>query len=108
MRVLGILLVFSLFPFFMWLLYSRQARNWAIVALGALPILDTPLNLDAALISWSAWPGHTKGLLLTAMDPLALAISFRLKSTQRVPALSWAFLAYFASLIPGLFSGELF
>jgi hypothetical protein len=108
MRFVGIILVFALFPFFLWLLQQRQGHRWAILALGALPILDMPLNLDAALINWATWPGHTKGLILTLLDPLAFAACIHFKSGKRLPPLAWAFALYVISLIPGLFSGTLF
>ena len=34
------------------------------------------LNLDAAIINYAGWPGHTKGLTITFLDSLALAIIF--------------------------------
>lgn len=108
MRVVGIIVLFAAFPLFVWLLGSRQTQRWAIIAMGALPILNVPWHLNAALINWATWPGHTKGLLLTLLDPLALAVCVHLRSGRRLPPLSWAFAVYLVSLIPGMFSGSLF
>ncbi|MFN3620497.1 MAG: O-antigen ligase family protein [Sphingorhabdus sp.] len=32
------------------------------------------LNLDASILNYAGWPGHTKGLIITILDSLALAI----------------------------------
>jgi len=108
MRFVGIFLVLASLPAFLWLLRSRQAQRWIILALGALPILQEPLNLNAALVSWAAWPGHTKGLILTPLDGLALAICVHFRRGKKAPVLLWPFTMYLICLVPGLFAGSLF
>jgi hypothetical protein len=71
-------------------------------------MLHTVVNLDAALINWAVWPGHTKGLLLTILDPLALAVCVKYAPKQRRAPLLWVFAAYLLCLVPGLFAGSLF
>ena len=77
MRFFAIIIVLAAFPAFMALLRSKAHRNWAFLALGAMPMLYAPLNLDGSFISWPVWPGHARGLTLTIVDPLALAICLR-------------------------------
>lgn len=108
MRFVGLFLIMASLPAFIWLLQSRRAQRWAILALGALPLLQEPLNLNAALISWAAWPGHTKGLILTPLDALALASCLHFRRAGKVPLLLWPFVIYLVCLIPGLFAGALF
>jgi hypothetical protein len=102
MRILALIIVLAAFPAFMALLASARARKWAFMALGALPILYAPLNLDASFISWPLWPGHARGLSVTMMDPLALAICIRCARGRASPPLLWAFAAYLTCLLPGL------
>jgi O-antigen ligase len=105
MRFVAIIIVLAAFPAFLALLNSPQYRRWAFVALGAMPILYVPLNLDASFISWPVWQGHTKGLLLTILDPIALAICIRYGRGHPTPWLLWAFVIYILCLLPGLFAG---
>jgi O-antigen ligase len=102
MRLLAIIIVLAAFPAFLALLKSPRYRRWPCVVLGALPILYVPLNLDASFISWPLWPGYVRGLLLTIMDPLALAICVRFARGRAAPGLLWAFAIYFCSCIPSL------
>jgi len=51
-----------------------RQRHWAYFGLGILPFTISAWNLDASLISWPAWPGYVKGLVITLLDPLALAV----------------------------------
>ena len=105
MRFLGILLVLISFPIFLSALRNRDARKWMFMAVGALPILHVALNLDAALISWAMWPGHTKGLIVSLLDTLALAICIRFGAKQARAPLLWIFILYLATLLPGLTTG---
>jgi hypothetical protein len=105
MRILAIILVLAAFPAFIALLQSKARRKWAFVALGAMPMLYAPLNLDGSFISWPIWLGHARGLTLTIVDPLALAICLRFARVNPRPPLLWAFAIYVACLVPGLFTG---
>ena len=107
MRFIAIAIVLAAFPAFATLLRSNRHRKWAFVALGAMPILYAPLNLDASLISWALWPGHARGLTLTIMDPLALAICARYSRGRPVPPLLWVFAIYIVCLLPALFLGSI-
>ena len=75
MRIVGILLVLLSIPTFVALLrtYPRQ-RKWAYLGVGLLPFVVSALNLDAALVNWAGWPGYAKGIVLSLLDTLAMAI----------------------------------
>jgi hypothetical protein len=105
MRFLGILLALISIPIFLSLLRNKPTRKWMFVALGALPIAHVALNLDAALISWAAWPGHAKGVIVSLLDTLALAICIKFGARQARAPLLWLFGMYLASLLPGLMTG---
>lgn len=105
MGILGVILLLAAFPVILVLLKSPRSRRWAFFALGALPVLQVPMNLEASLISWPTWAGHSRGLALTMLDSLALAICVRYARGRRVPPLLWVFAVYFVCMLPGLFVG---
>lgn len=108
MRIIALFIVLAAFPVFLALLSWPRTRRWLFMALGALPILYVPLNLDASLISWPLWPGHARGLVLTMMDPLALAICLRCGAGRPLPPLLWTFAVYVVCLLPGvLIAGQM-
>ncbi|MBX7539388.1 O-antigen ligase family protein [Qipengyuania sphaerica] len=73
--MIGILLVIVSLPIFVVWLRGNPARlRLAAFGIGFLPFGIAFFNLDAALINWNMWPGHTKGLIVTILDSLALAI----------------------------------
>ena len=105
MRIIGLLLVIAAFPVFLALLGSPRNRGWAFVALGALPILYAPLNFEVSFVSWPGWPGYIKGLTLSLMDPLALAICLRCGRGRRASPMLWVFAIYLACMVPGMLAG---
>ena len=76
------------------------------MALGALPVVGIALNIDAAFVSWAAWPGHTKGIIISLTDTLALAICIRLRNRADYPQLMWVWVVYIACNVPGIFLGS--
>ena len=109
LRFVGIFLIICSIPVFLWALRSvPNARRWAAIALGALPILDYGYNLNAAFIDWSGWPGHTRGMIVSLTDTLALAICMSGLNKGRQPLLFWVWLVYILCSVPGAFVGNLF
>ena len=75
MRFVGILLVILALPaLVVWLQGHPKRWQHAALAVGLAPFAIGLLNLDASLISWAMWPGHSRGLTITILDSLALAI----------------------------------
>lgn len=75
MRIIGIILVILSLPAFIaWLKSAPHQRKWAYAAIGVLPFTINAINLDAAFISWATWTGYAKGIIVTLLDTLALAI----------------------------------
>ncbi|RYD45384.1 MAG: O-antigen ligase family protein [Sphingomonadales bacterium] len=95
MRIVGIILVILSLPIFIALLrrYPQQ-RKWAYLGLGLLPFIISAFNLDAAFISWDGWPGYAKGLVVSLLDTLALAILFTSKAPFRRLPFVTVFLLY--------------
>lgn len=82
MRFIAIAFVILAFPLICaWLKQGRRQRLWAYLLVGLLPFTLNAWQLDAALINWAGWPGYVKGIVVTVLDSLALAII----STHRAP-----------------------
>lgn len=90
MRIVGIILVLMSLPVFVtWLKGHPGRHKWAYAAVGILPFTINAINLDAALISWAAWTGYAKGIIITLLDTLALAlIAVNRSSLRKLPFLS--------------------
>lgn len=75
MRFLGILLILLSLPVFIWWVraYPSQ-RKWAYFAIGILPFTMSWANLDVAFINWAMWPGFARGLIVSILDTLAIAL----------------------------------
>ncbi|SIN60513.1 O-antigen ligase [Parasphingorhabdus marina DSM 22363] len=75
MRFVALVVIMLSIPVFM-TLYRQNARyrRYMYFALGFMPFLIAGWNLDAAFISWAAWPGQTKGVIISLLDAMALGI----------------------------------
>jgi O-antigen ligase len=83
MRFIALAAIIFSVPVFMVLLQqSAQYRRYLYFAVGLLPFIMSALNLDAAIISWASWPGQSKGMIISLLDALALAIVIR---SRRLP-----------------------
>ena len=75
MRFVGVILILIALPAFIYFIRAYpHRRNWIFFAFGVLPFITNWANLDVAIISWGHWLGHTKGLQLSILDPLAIAV----------------------------------
>ena len=95
MRFVGLALILLSFPLLMgWLnAYPRQ-RKWACFAIGIMPFTVGSLNLDVAIIDWAGWPGYAKGMIITILDSLALAVILTSRGPVRKLPLLGVFIAY--------------
>ncbi|MEH6757961.1 MAG: O-antigen ligase family protein [Parasphingorhabdus sp.] len=95
MRYVGIVLIFLSIPVLIgWLRTYPAHRKWAYFAIGALPFTISWINLDASLINWPAWTGYAKGIVITLIDTLALAIILTSRTPWRGLPFLGLFLAY--------------
>jgi O-antigen ligase len=80
---------------------AEMPKIWMLM--GFLVFEHGAQKLYMAIISWAAWPGHTKGLEFSIVDALALSLYLSLPNLrQRLPfAASMAFY-FFASLLSSL------
>ncbi len=75
MRFVALAVIILAIPVFMSLLrQNAQYRRYLCFAVGFLPFVIAAWNLDASIISWATWPGQTKGVIISLLDALALAV----------------------------------
>lgn len=89
MRIVGlILIVLSLPVFLAWLRTRPDNLRWACYAIGILPFVTGWANLDVSVVDWAGWPSYAKGLVVTLLDVLAIAIIVtRPRTGMRFPLL---------------------
>lgn len=76
MRFVGLALIILSFPLFLtWLRSRPQHRGYALTLIVFMLFLaGRPLQVDAALVTWPLWNGTVRGIQLSLVDTLALAI----------------------------------
>lgn len=78
MRFVALAVIIFSVPIFLVLLQQNaKYRRYLYFAIGFLPFVISAWNLDGAIISWATWPGQTKGVVITLLDALALAVVIR-------------------------------
>ena len=87
MRFVGLAFIFVSIPVFIALLRSTPLRrDLAVFAIGIMLFCTGPLSLSAAVVSWPMWQGLSKGMIVSLIDTLALAlIATRHTHLNRVP-----------------------
>ena len=75
MRWIALAIILMSLPAFIALIGRNKARrDWAILALGLLMFLVGPLAPSAAIDSWRMWPGISKGIIISPIDTLSIAL----------------------------------
>ena len=76
--------------------YARQPRYRPIFgfAFGALPFLLSFLHLYIAPVSFAYWPGHTKGIEVSLIDSMAVAVLIATPRRRKRAPYLWAFVIY--------------
>ena len=75
MRWLFLAILLASLPVITW--YARgnpSHRNRLVFLVGVLFFVTGPIALDAAVITWPSWPGTSRGILLSFIDAIALAL----------------------------------
>lgn len=75
MRFVGLALIFLSIPLLIALIgRDVRRRDLAVMAIGALMFCTGPLQITASLIAWPGWQGLSKGVILSLLDSLAIAL----------------------------------
>lgn len=95
MRFVGmVLLPFVYFFLVSMLRKGQRERDWIYFAIGILPFTLNAWNMDVSLVNWAAWPGYAKGLVVTVLDLIALAIIVTHPRPKGMPPLGWFLVTY--------------
>jgi O-antigen ligase len=99
MHIILFAAVLGTLPLFLAVLRGRQsARPYALTAIGLMLFLGDTIRINGALITWPLWTGISRGLEITPIDTLALALILT-RSRVRVRLPFWAvFLFYGCAL----------
>ena len=94
MRFVAIALVILSLPIFIALLTQyRDRRDWALFAIGVMLFLVGTLQIDGALITWRLWQGYVRGVFISPVDTLSLALIITRTGKARVHYL-WVLLLF--------------
>lgn len=102
MRFVAIAFILLSLPVFIALLKQHPGkRDWALFAIGVMMFLVGSLQIDAALVTWRMWQGTSRGIFISPIDTLSLALIFtRLAGRARVHFL-WLMILF---ILPSLMS----
>jgi hypothetical protein len=78
--------------------YPRDAP-WLSGLLGLLIFVYAPYNLSVAPYPWPMWPGYVKGIEITAVDVVSLAIVIANQNRAYKMPFRWQLLAYLAAVL---------
>ncbi len=89
MRFVALAIIPLSLPIFIALLNAyKEKRDWALLAIGVLLFVIGTIQLDGAIITWRLWQGYSRGIFISLIDGLALALIFtRARSHMRIPLL---------------------
>lgn len=80
----------------------RSERKWiphATFALALLPFLEAKFNIVASPVTWGLWPGYAKGIDLSLVDGVAIALIAATQKVRTPTILKVTFFLYFAVYI---------
>lgn len=97
MRFIGLAIIILSIPLFHALMrgpLTNRRIGWFCV--GLAPYAIAAFRMDVALVSWAMWPGYVKGIIVSLLDTLALAIV--LTHREKLPGrpLLWPYLLFMA------------
>lgn len=81
-----------------WLRGNRRQAPLVWALLGLLPFLVGPWDLYIAPVSWATWPGFVRGLEVSLLDAVALAVLVSAPGRGRIH-LQWPFVGYIAAVV---------
>ncbi len=99
MRYIALALILISLPMFIGLLRQYpQQRRWALTALGFALFLGDNLRIDASIIGWPLWNGTARGLEVSSVDMLAIAL---IVTRRRLPGSIpfWGVIAFYGATL---------
>ena len=100
MRFVALAAIFLFIPVFVAILRQGPVmRKYVYITLGFMPFVIGAWNLDAAIISWAFWPGYVKGMIVSVLDAVAIAILITNRRTFFSIPLKGVIIAYISGRI---------
>ncbi|MBS0481132.1 MAG: O-antigen ligase family protein [Proteobacteria bacterium] len=85
-----------------WFRDNRRNAHFVWTIMGAMPFVYGPWHLNASPISWALWPGYVRGIEISALDTLALAVILSgYPKGFRLP-LRWPMILYFVAVVAAI------
>lgn len=94
-----LVLLISVAPLAWWIRRNPTKRTIIWIVFGFLAVQHGPFHLYMAAISWATWPGFVKGMEISLLDGLALAISLTLPPPRRPFPLRVLFSLYMLAVL---------
>jgi hypothetical protein len=100
MRFVAIaIIILSLPAFIAFIGQNKARRDMALIALGAMCFASGALQIDAAIISWPTWQGTVKGIIISPIDTLALALIVTRANSFRFSAFAALIVAFIIPIL---------
>ncbi len=99
-------LLAAVMPLAGWLRRNPRETPKIWILMGVLPFGVGAFHLDLAVISWPQWAGYVKGLEISVMDLLALALYFSLPRTGRALPFRISMALYFLAVLLSVFQSS--
>ncbi|MBB3474118.1 O-antigen ligase [Sphingomonas sp. BK345] len=107
MKWVALLAVLALLPAFIgWLRANQRHLPRVMVVFGAMPFVISTWHLLVAPISWAYWPGFVKGVEVTLLDALAVALILSAPAKRRRAHLRWPLLVYTALVLLSMLQND--
>ena len=95
MRFIALAVIIILLPVFVsWLRQSVTARPLAITFVALSAFLSGVVKLDASIITWPMWTGTVRGITISVVDMLALALIITRARRPVYRPFTWIIVAY--------------
>lgn len=90
-----------------WLKQNGKYAPVVWASIGGLPFVTAPWHLYVAPISWPMWPGWAKGMEISLLDALALAILISAPAGRRILPFKILLLAFLAAMLLSIMQSEM-
>lgn len=95
LRFVALAVILLAIPVFHALLRAGPRYRHAVWSLfGILPFVTGAWHLDVSIISWAMWPGYVKGMLVSLLDAVAIAVLIATPSSRTKTPFVWIIVAY--------------
>ena len=107
MRFVAIALFLLAIPLLQaWMRQGVRQQRYVWMAVGFMPFVIGWWHLDASLISWAHWPGYVKGMLVSLLDAVAVAVLLTMRGDRARTPFVGLIVAYLLAATLAIASAE--